>query len=69
MMGKGHGVGDELQPIVQGAIVLDVDVLGGSVCKRQQMPGVGAVLSRSVDLQLYSEKAGASSMEDGAGVK
>ena len=65
MVGKGHRVCDDLQPIIQGAVMLDVDVLGGAVCKLQQLPGGGAVLSGAVDLQLYTQETGTCAIEDG----
>lgn len=56
---------DDLQAVIQGAVVLDVDVLGGAICKLQQLPGVGAVLSGAVDLQLHAKVTGTCAIEDG----
>lgn len=64
-LGKGHRVRDDLQAVIQGAVVLDVDVLGGAICKLQQLPGVGAVLSGAVDLQLHAKVTGTCAIEDG----
>ena len=58
-------MGGQLQTIVQGAVVLDVHPLAVGVDDAQQSFCMLAVLSRSVDLQLYAKKPRPLSVEDG----
>ena len=50
-------MGDQLQPIIQTAVRLDVQVDGIAVCDLQQPVGVRAGFTAFVDLQLYTELA------------
>jgi hypothetical protein len=62
---QGHGVGHQLEALVQGAVVLAVEQFLPLVGDAQERLGAGVVLTRSVDLQLHAEVAGTAAVEDG----
>ena len=62
---QGHGIGHQFEAVVQGAVVLAVEPPLPPVGDVQQLPGVGAVLPRSIDLQLHAEKPGALPVKNG----
>ena len=65
LVAEGHGVGDDLEAIVQASVMLAADMLLRSVPKVQDSPGVLTHLSAAVDLQLHAEEAGALAVKDG----
>jgi len=68
MVVQGHGVGHQLQTVVQGAVILDVEVLQ-AVGDGQQFSGIIRVFPRAIDLQLHTKPAGAIAAEQGLGFK
>ena len=58
-------MGDQLQAIVQRAVVLDVHPLAVGVGNGKQGLGVLTILSCSVDFQLHAKKPRSISVEDG----
>ena len=50
-----HGVADDLEALVQGAVVLAVGPFLSVVDQPKNLPGVAVVLSGAVDLQLHPE--------------
>lgn len=64
----GHGVGDDLQAVFQGAVMLDIDALMVLVGGLAEPPGLAPRLPGLVDLQLHTQVPGAVPVEDGHGL-
>ena len=60
-----HGVGHQLQPVVEGAVVLDVGEVSVPVGDIQKRKGVRCTFTRTVNFQLHAEEPGAFPMENG----
>lgn len=61
---QGHGVGHQLQTVIQRTVVLDVEELLLGVGDPEKGTGVVPVLAAAVDLKLYAKKPGPISIED-----
>ena len=68
MIVQRHGVGHNLKPLLQGAVVLAVGVSPIPICDCQQGSRAAGTLPGLVDLQLHSEEPGASAMKDRRGL-
>lgn len=68
MIVQGHGVGDDLKAVVQGAVVLAIDALRTVVNQGHQGLGGADALAAFVDFQLHAEVAGTGAIEDGLGL-
>lgn len=68
MIVQRHGVGDDLEAIIQGAVVLAVDALCTVVGQGHQGLGGANTLAAFVDFQLHAEVAGTGAIEDGLGL-
>ena len=65
MVVQGHGMGDDLKAIVQGAVVLAIDAaLTGIIGESQNLRGIPRVLAALVNFQFDTKIAGAASVED-----
>ena len=62
-----HGMGHELQTVVQTAVRLDVQIDRSFVCGLQQTVGIRTALAAVVNLKLHTELAQALSVEDQLG--
>lgn len=54
---QAHGMGDDLKAILQGAVMLAVDVLFFSVGNLHKLSGIGGAFPGLVDLKLHAEEA------------
>ena len=61
---QGHGMGHDLKPVIQGAVVLTVDQFPIPVGQIQNLLGILAALSRSINLQLHPKITGAFAVKD-----
>ena len=61
---QGHGMGDDLKPLFQRAVVLAVDPLFAVIGDFQELSGIGAIFPGPIDLQLHTKEPGAVSIED-----
>ena len=62
---QGQGVRHQLQPVVQGTVMLDVEKFRVPIGYLQQRAGIALYLTAPVDLQLHAKKPGPLSAEDG----
>ena len=66
VIAQGHRVGDDLHAVLQGTVMLDVDVLQTvAVGRVHQLPRPVAALPRPVDFQLHAEIACPFPIENG----
>ena len=65
MVVQGHGVGDDLQAVLQGTVMLDVDMLVLPVGGLAEPPGLASRFPGLVDLQLHPQVPGTVPVEDG----
>ena len=69
VVSQGHGMGDDLKAVLQGAVMLAIDTLFAFlVGDFHDMVGVIIILSGSINLQLHAKEAGRFSVEDGLGL-
>ena len=55
---QGHGMGDDLKPLFQRAVVLAVDPLFAVIGDFQELSGIGAIFPGPIDLQLHTKEPG-----------
>ena len=66
---QGHRVGHQLHAVIQGSVMLDVEVLQTvAVGDGQQLTCIVRVLTGTVDLQFHTEVSGAAAPEQGLGL-
>ena len=67
VVAEGHGMGHQFKAVIQGTVVLAVELGLALVGDGQEAAGVVAVLAGLVDLQLHAEIKGPSPQKQGDG--
>ena len=67
MVGQGHGMGNDLEPVLQTAVMLAVDMFIGAVANTKDLSSGTFRFATFIDLQLYTEVTGACAIEDRLG--
>ena len=65
---QAHGMGDDLKAVLQGAVMLAVDVLFFPVGDFHERSGIGGAFPALIDLKLYAEKAWPVAKENRSGL-